>query len=486
MIFFLVVGGLWLALYVNRTSQRPLPVTPAIATASDVERWLAARRAQLISDADIRTLRVFESPGYIDSTLHMAIVTQRNIATVLDAQWHFEHGMQCAIAQGRAARATARACREDPALQRERVLALVDAIHDAAAVAVMPVSTTAPASLETPRTALAFKPHEPTRLQDITSQPVLIERLQTMVRALRPPQSLPDRHVLLTGPAGLGKTLFAKILAHELRRYNAAESQPMPRWFELYGSNLVTIEDYDAVFRQVAAETTPVVLLLDEVHCLDERMATKLYKLMEDGLYAFHGDVTPTRLPHVMVLAATTDYGALHPALKRRLGEPFALQSLDATALADVVRRHPFAMDEAAVAAVVSFAQWGGAPWEALALTYEAEQVARASRATTITADHVASVARMLQLDAYGLRPADRKILDALYASPRTKGQPPQVICYALSQADCCTRTQLDPGEFAAVIKPRLQSRGFLVTKSGYGQALTDAALAAYFTRAHS
>ncbi len=476
----IVLLTIFVALRVQESQRRlHTPVAPPRATMQDVERWMAAKRAEITTEPERRAMRVFEWQSVGAQTLATAQLLHQSVIPALEAQWRFEHLLQVSLVQRLALREVAAQLDiEDIPFRAASIRA---AVTQLVAESEPVVERTGPVH-ETPIAALSFKPHEPTRLADVTTQPALVERLSILVRAMRPPQAVPNRHLLLTGPAGLGKTLLAKILAHEVRRYNAAESQPLPRWFELYGSNLVTIEDYDAVFREVHAASTPCVILLDEIHCLDERMATKLYKLLEDGEYAFHGDVNPTRMPPVMLIGATTDYGELHAALKRRLGEPMAMETLSPEALFDVVVRRPFPITHAAAHDLVRYTKWGGAPWEALSLAFEAEQVARAEDMTTIGAHHVATVVRMLRLDDYGLRPADRAVLEALHASPRYRGKTQELVCYALSQADCCLRARLDPGEFAAVTKPRLQSRGFLVTRSGYGQALTDAAIAAYFT----
>jgi ATPase family associated with various cellular activities (AAA) len=325
----IAIGMLWFILWAQRVGQPAqqlvLPPTP---TRRDIEQWIENKRRSILTEADLRTVRVFESPGYIDSTLHHAVVALRGAIPVLEAQWNFEHSMQCALVKSEPAIALARAMAADPHERRRSAQEAVDNLNaDIAALR----TTAAPsvAEVETVRGPLAFKAHEPTRLADITTQPLVVERLSVLVSALRPPQPLPDRHLLLTGPAGLGKTLIAKVIAHELRRYNAAESQPLPRWIELCGSDLVSVEDFDTVFREVASSDRPVVMLIDEIHCLDERMATKLYRFLEDCTYAFHGHVYATPIPPVMVIGTTTDYGDLHPALKRRLGEPLAMRTRD-------------------------------------------------------------------------------------------------------------------------------------------------------------
>ena len=234
------------------------------------------------------------------------------------------------------------------------------------------------------------------------------------------------------------------------------------------------IKDYDRVFRKMQESKRATVLFIDEIHALDQLMATKLYKVMEDGLYAFHGELNPVPMPPIMVVGATTDYGDMHAALKRRFGEPIHLEKLDRMQLGRLAQSKPEPIDDAAVLNLVRVTQYSGAPWELLSLLGEADLIRRAEKAPAVTGTHVNRVFRALDLDEYGLQPVDRYVLTALFRSPQYREN--QFTCFALSQADIYAQTKLDPGEFSAVIKPRLQSRSLITTRSGYGLVLTEGA----------
>lgn len=456
--------------------QGPVPLTR-----ERLDAWINAKAAAALTDAEVRTAQMFRAPGYLEAYILPLRNSGRDAYQVLAEQWAWELELQSSVAAYVQVSRMREAALPSNVIERATYIAthpLVQAAETFAA-AQATVAVEEQSGPETVAGPLAFKPHEPKWFREVRSQQHVVLRLETMVRALRAPEPLPNRHVLFTGPAGLGKTTLAKVFAHELRAYNALNSQAMPLFLEQYGSNLASIEDYDKVFREIERHARPALLFLDEIHTLDEKMATKLYKLMEDGLYAFHGASNPTPLPPVMVIGATTDYGDLHPALKRRFGEPMALSPLSPDQLAQVVRMRPFAVEEAAVLSLVEVCRWSGAPWEVLSLAYEAELVARADGLDTITEAHVRRVRDTLAVDDYGLRPADRACMQALFRHPRTR-RDGEFVCFALSQADLCSQAMLDPAEFAAVVKPRLQSRGFLGTRSGYGQVLLDRAFGPY------
>ncbi len=78
--------------------------------------------------------------------------------------------------------------------------------------------------------------------------------------------SLEDRHIVLGARAGVGKTVFARILAKSLGVPLHATS--VSAWFASTGGYLNEIvKQVDAVFGQAVA-SGPAVLLLDEIDAL--------------------------------------------------------------------------------------------------------------------------------------------------------------------------------------------------------------------------
>lgn len=141
----------------------------------------------------------------------------------------------------------------------------------------------------------------------------------------------PIGHTLLTGPAGLGKTSFAGILAKE------REVDFVP----LFSSSLRTVNDMREILRsrlndkgyvrnnpepRVPSDIRPTVLFIDEVHRVPKIVRESLYTVMEDRVYwdeekspwSGRKEIRKTWVPKFSLIVATTNEGSLEkPFLDR-------------------------------------------------------------------------------------------------------------------------------------------------------------------------
>lgn len=320
-----------------------------------------------------------------------------------------------------------------------------------------------------------FRDGEPTLLVEFGAQHHVIELLEKTLASLEPDVNSLDPQLFM-GPAGGGKTLLAKIVAHELQLRALRLGLPIPSFFEVFPADLDTVESLDAVIRR-AALAPAAVIFIDEVHGLTGTHSHKLYELLANQRYAFRDDPTPTLLPNVTLLAATTDYGALHPALQRRWIRHYFEAATERELLAFIERR-PFPIERQASQAIVQVTKQSGQPWEAIELYRLATVSAKARNAPLIEARDVEWVIAHQGIDALGLRRMDRQVLQALLGRARVLRSGETV--YGASEQDTCALARVDKQEFRETIRPRLMARGLLTMRAGVGQALTPKALTLY------
>lgn len=149
----------------------------------------------------------------------------------------------------------------------------------------------------------------PNTFDDIVGQERAKNLLKRMVSICKARET-PMDHVLLVGPSGTGKTTFAHVIAHEL------------------GARVFQLEapiSHDTLIELATTMHDGDILFLDEVHqqaAGDRRGASSnmqpevLFGVMEDHTLTTAGGVM--QFPHITLMGATTDEGALPDAFINR------------------------------------------------------------------------------------------------------------------------------------------------------------------------
>jgi Holliday junction DNA helicase RuvB len=263
--------------------------------------------------------------------------------------------------------------------------------------------------LVSPRTAAeegAVEPSvRPKALADYTGQDEIKKQLSVAVAAARMRKEALD-HVLLHGPAGLGKTTLAQIAAHEMgTRCHITSAPGLERPRDIAGW-LTKLQPGD-------------VLFIDEIHRLSPLSEELLYPAMED----FSLDLTigkgPTArirrvpLPRFTLVGATTRAGALSGPLRDRFGMVFRLQFYSRDDLGSILVRTAgilgIAMEPAGAAAIGERSR--GTPRIAIRLLKRVRDYAQVEESGRIDAEVANRALDRLQVDAKGLDALDREIL---------------------------------------------------------------------------
>ncbi|MBO7149765.1 MAG: Holliday junction branch migration DNA helicase RuvB [Clostridia bacterium] len=216
-------------------------------------------------------------------------------------------------------------------------------------------------------------------------------------------------HVLLYGPAGLGKTTLAHIIATEMNSQIKITSGPA----------IERAADLVAIITNLNEKD---VLFIDEIHRLNHNVEEILYSAMEDfslDLITGKGPSATTvriALPKFTLVGATTKAGMLSSPLRDRFGLIFRLQTYTIEELALIISRSAkmlnFDIDKEA--AIEGAKRSRGTPRIANRLLRRMRDYATVKGHDKITLDDAKKTLDMMEIDDCGLDAIDIKLLTAM------------------------------------------------------------------------
>ncbi|MEK7128870.1 MAG: Holliday junction branch migration DNA helicase RuvB, partial [Patescibacteria group bacterium] len=248
----------------------------------------------------------------------------------------------------------------------------------------------------------------PSRWDEYVGQRSIKENLRILLRAASE-RKHPPEHVLFYGPAGLGKTTLAHLIAHETGAQMKSTSGPAVEKVGDLASILTNLSPGD-------------ILFIDEIHRLNKIIEEILYPAMESGsLDIIIGKGPSARtiqleLPPFTLLAATTRVALLSSPLRSRFsGGTFRLEYYSEDEIKQIINR----------SARILKAELGAGA---------AEEIAKRSRFTPRTANYllkrcrdfaqvhkrpldkktVSDALSLLEIDELGLAGTDRAILKTI------------------------------------------------------------------------
>lgn len=173
----------------------------------------------------------------------------------------------------------------------------------------------------------------PKSFAQFPGQTRVCENLRVFVQAAKKRNEAVD-HLLFCGPAGLGKTTLAGVVAAEMGS-------------KIISINAPSIKNKTELLNAIKSVRKHDILFIDEIHRLKIELQEILYIAMEDFKVEtiVRGDVVTTTIPRFTLVGATTHQGLLSKPLRERFGEVCTLEPYSTAELSEIVFRAAEAFD---------------------------------------------------------------------------------------------------------------------------------------------
>jgi holliday junction DNA helicase RuvB len=287
----------------------------------------------------------------------------------------------------------------------------------------------------------------PQRLAEFIGQPKVKESMRIYIDAALSRRE-PLDHTLFFGPAGLGKTTLAELIAREMGVNIRTTSGPaLEKPGDLVGT-LTNLREGD-------------ILFIDEIHRLRPVIEEFLYPAMED----FRIDIRLSEGPKAQTITmpiekftlvgATTRLGMLTPPMRARFGIEQRLNFYPPSDLEEIVRRTSEVLkveiDDEGAEEIACRSR--GTPRVANRLLRRIRDYAQVKSCGAITRDVAREALRLLDVDQFGLDDMDTRILKTIIE--KFEGGPVGVKTIAAAVGE-------DEGTIEEVYEPFLVQQGFL------------------------
>lgn len=301
----------------------------------------------------------------------------------------------------------------------------------------------------------------PQSFNEYIGQEKIKKNLSILIEAAKKRKE-PIEHVLLYGPAGLGKTTLSNIIAKEMGVGIKTTSGPAIERVGDLGSILTNLKDGD-------------VLFIDEIHRLNKLVEEVLYPAMEDyklDIIVGKGPSARTLqldLPKFTLIGATTRLGSISNPLRNRFGAIHKLSFYNGSEMEAIINRSGKILnvdvDESGCKKISDCSR--KTPRIANRILKRVRDFAQIKDVYNIDKQISEKALEMLEIDKLGLEPADREIIKAMI--DKFNGGPVgvQTIAAATSEEVQTIEDVYEPFLIQTGLLART-NRGRIVTEKGY------------------
>jgi len=300
----------------------------------------------------------------------------------------------------------------------------------------------------------------PTKWDEYVGQEKIKSNLKIILEAAMKRKESAD-HLLFSGPAGLGKTTLAYLVAHELGASVKTTSGPA----------LEKTGDLAAILTNLAPHE---ILFIDEAHRVNPMIEEVLYPAMESRkLHLVVGKGPSARtltldLPPFTLIAATTRENLLSQPLRSRFGATLRLGYYTLEDIKKILNRSARILNIAAAPEAIEILARAsrGTPRVANRLLRRARDFAEVHGERNIDETAARKTLEMLEIDETGLEPQDRRLLMTIIE--KFNGGPVGINTLAAALSE-------DKGVIEDIYEPYLMTLGFL-QRSSTGRIVLPAA----------
>lgn len=300
----------------------------------------------------------------------------------------------------------------------------------------------------------------PTEWDEYVGQAKIKDNLKVILEAAKKREEAAD-HLLFSGPAGLGKTTLAYLVARELGGMIRTTSGPA----------LEKTGDLAAILTNL---NPGEILFIDEAHRVNPMIEEVLYPAMESRkLHLVVGKGPSARtlsldLPPFTLIAATTRENLLSQPLRSRFGATLRLNYYDIEDIKKILTRSAKILSVVATEEAIEIISRAsrGTPRVANRLLRRARDFAQVHGTKVVDKDAALKTLEMLEVDEMGLEPQDRRLLMTIIE--KFHGGPVGINTLAAALSE-------DKGVIEDIYEPYLMTLGFL-QRSSAGRIVLPAA----------